>query len=115
MIMLVFSPEFDEKYDALKKYIDIHYGEKVRRKVVRTINERIRMLKKYPEAGICLSEISEVQTDYRYFFVAHNYIFYTYDGEKVEIVKMYGEEEDYMLQVFGISGRTQESIDYWGE
>ncbi len=115
MIKLVFSPEFDEKYDALKKYIDINYGEKVRRKAVRTINERIRMLKKYPESGICLSEISGVQTDYRYFFVARNYIFYTYDGEKIEIVKMYGEEEDYMLQVFGISGRTQESVDYWGE
>ena len=72
MIKLVFSPEFDEKYDALKKYIDIHYGEKVRRKVVRTINERIRMLKKYPSSGILLSEVSEVQTDYRYFPPIHS-------------------------------------------
>ena len=115
MIKLVFSPEFEEKYEELKKYIKLNFGGKILKKVVRSINERIRMLKRYPESGILLSEVSDVQADYRYFFVAHNYIFYIYDGDTVQIVKMYGEEEDFMLHIFGIKSRSQASIDYWGE
>ena len=28
---------------------------------------------------------------------------------------VFNEREDVMMKLFGISGRTQESIDYWGE
>ena len=34
---------------------------------------------------------------------------------KVLVVQMFNEREDYMMKLFGISGRTQASIDYWGE
>ena len=33
----------------------------------------------------------------------------------VIIVQMFHERQDFMMKLFGISGRTQESIDYWGE
>ena len=39
---------------------------------------------------------------------------YICDGE-VNDIDLYMEKEDFMLKLFGISGRTQESIDYWGE
>lgn len=35
--------------------------------------------------------------------------------KKVVAVQMFHEREDFMKTLFGISGRTQESIDYWGE
>jgi hypothetical protein len=28
---------------------------------------------------------------------------------------MFNEKEDFMMKLFGMSGRTPESIDYWGE
>jgi hypothetical protein len=37
------------------------------------------------------------------------------EDEAVVIVNMFHEKEDYMQKLFGCSGRTQESIDYWGE
>lgn len=37
------------------------------------------------------------------------------DVIQVMIVQMFNEREDYMMILFGLSGRTQESIDYWGE
>ena len=38
-----------------------------------------------------------------------------YKLEYSHIAEMFGEKEDFMYKLFGISGRTQESIDYWGE
>jgi hypothetical protein len=40
---------------------------------------------------------------------------YRIEDDKVVIVQMFNEKEDFMMKLFGISGRTQESIDYWGE
>ena len=37
------------------------------------------------------------------------------EKDKIVVVNMFHEKEDFMLKLFGISGRTQESIDYWGE
>ena len=115
MRKLVFTPEFEKKYDLLTSYLDQNFGIKTRRKVIKKINDRLRMLKNYPDSGVPLSELFDIDTDYRFFFISHNYIFYRYDDDVIELVKMYGEHEDYMLQMFGISSRREESIEYWGE
>jgi hypothetical protein len=56
-----------------------------------------------------------VDTDYFYVFTHHNYFIYRIEGDRVIIAQMFNEKEDFMIKLFGISGRTQESIDYWGE
>lgn len=45
----------------------------------------------------------------------HNYVFYRIEPEKIMIVEMFDEREDFMYQLFGISTRTKESMDYWGD
>lgn len=57
----------------------------------------------------------ELATDYRYIFVNHNYFIYRYDDKRIIIVNMFNENEDFIMKLFGISGRTDESLDYWGE
>ena len=42
-------------------------------------------------------------------------IFYRIESEKIIIVEMFDERKDFMYKLFGISTRTQESIDYWGD
>ena len=44
-----------------------------------------------------------------------DHLFYYIDDDTIIIAEMFGEKEDFMYKLFGISGRTQESIDYWGE
>ena len=39
----------------------------------------------------------------------------TMETDCIYVVNVYNEREDFMMDLFGISGRTQESIDYWGE
>ena len=57
----------------------------------------------------------DIDTDYWYLFTHQHYLIYRIEKGKVTIVQMFNEREDFMMKLFGISGRTQESIDYWGE
>ena len=65
--------------------------------------------------GIAVSEMYNIECDYRYLYVSHNYVFYRIESEKIIIVEMFDERKDFMYKLFGISTRTQESIDYWGD
>ncbi len=46
-------------------------------------------------------------------FVRHNYFIYQIEPQKIIVAQMFNEREDFMMKLFGMSGRTQESIDYW--
>ena len=65
--------------------------------------------------GIAVSAMYNIECDYRYLYVSHNYVFYRIESEKIIVVEMFDEGEDFMYKLFGISTRTQESIDYWGD
>ena len=65
--------------------------------------------------GIAVSAMYKIECDYRYLYVSHNYVFYRIESEKIIIVEMFDERKDFMYKLFGISTRTQESIDYWGD
>ena len=42
-------------------------------------------------------------------------MFYRIEADKIIIAEMFDDREDFMYKLFGISTRTQESIDYWGD
>ena len=65
--------------------------------------------------GIAVSAMYTIECDYRYLYVSHNYVFYRIESEKIIIAEMFDEGKDFMHKLFGISTRTQESIDYWGD
>ena len=47
--------------------------------------------------------------------IGHNYLFYRIEKDKIIIVEIFDEREDFMYKLFGISSISQESIDYWDE
>ncbi|MBP5461608.1 MAG: hypothetical protein J6Y20_05725 [Lachnospiraceae bacterium] len=47
--------------------------------------------------------------------IEYSPLVYRVEMKNVIIVQMFHEREDFMMKLFGISGRTQESIDYWGD
>lgn len=75
----------------------------------------VRRLEQFSDSGIRIAEMYEIDTDYYYVFVNHNYFIYRIEPDRVIIANMFHEKEDFMMKMFGLSGRTQESIDYWGE
>jgi hypothetical protein len=79
------------------------------------MTKAVRRLEEFSDSGVDMSQMYDVDTDYFYIFTHHNYFIYRIEGDKIIIVQMFNEKEDFVMKLFGISGRTQESIDYWGE
>lgn len=57
----------------------------------------------------------DMECDYRYLYVGHNYLFYRIERDKIVIVEMFNDREDFMYKLFGVNTETQESTDYWEE
>ena len=76
----------------------------------------IRQLAMFPESGVNVSSQYNIDSDYSYIFIEHNYFFYSIkDKEAILILEMFHEREDFMRKLFGIVTTSQETIDYWGE
>jgi plasmid stabilization system protein ParE len=112
---LEYSQIVRRKLKSLKLYLSKQYGEDFAKAAVKTITDRARDLQKNPDIGVDLSAKYDIDTNFRELFVNHNHLFYYKDKETIIVAEMFGEREDFMYKLYGISGRTQESIDYWGE
>ena len=112
---LEYSQIVRRKLKSLKLYLSEQYGEDLAKSAMKRITDSARDLQKNPDLGIDLSAKFDIDTDFRELFVNHNHLFYYKDGDTVIIAEIFGEKEDFMYKLFGISGRTQESIDYWRE
>ena len=51
--------------------------------------------------GVAVSAMYDIECDYRYIYVSHNYIFYRVEKDAVIIVEMFDEREDFMHKLFG--------------
>ena len=99
----------------LKTELTGEFGEEKAKEILTAMTDHVDMLGQHEEIGVNISHMYDIDTDYRYLFTNHNYFIYRIEAKKVIIVQMFNEREDFMMKLFGISGRTQESIDYWGE
>ena len=115
MRRLEYSQIVRKKLKTLKNNLSETYGENFSMQKMTAIFGRLRQLEEYGESGVRIAEIYELETDYYYVFFEHNYFIYRLEGQKVIIVNMFHEKQDFMQKLFGISGRTKESIDFWGE
>ncbi len=82
---------------------------------MKRITDAIRGLGKFEKKGIAVSAMYNIECGYRYLYVNHNYLFYRIEAEKIIIVEMFDEREDFMYKLFGVSTISQESIDYWAD
>ena len=110
-----YSRVVQRKPKALKMQLCEKFDDDMARKSMAKILRDIHHLSDNCEIGIRISKIYEIDTDYRYLFTTHNYFIYRVEKTSVVIVNMFNEKEDFMLKLFGVCGRTQESIDYWGD
>ena len=99
----------------LRKDLTERFGAEVSRKNVKKITEAARGLGTFEEKGISVSSMYDIECDYRYLYVGHNYLFYRIEAERIIIVDMFDEREDFIWKLFGINTTSQETLDYWGE
>jgi len=111
MPKLEYSPMALEDLQHIRDYIITNWGENISKRILKKITSEIRRLESYPLSGVDLGKIIEVPTDYRYLYTEKNYVFYHLEVDKVRVVRVLNEQQDYMQQLFGISPEPQD--DYW--
>ena len=99
-----YSQLVKRKLLKLKKELAGEYGEEKTKEILTAMADHVDMLGQHEESGVSISRMYDIDNDYWFLFT-----------NQVVVVQMFNEREDYMMKLFGISGRTQESIDYWGE
>lgn len=112
---LAYTQIVREKLKILKEYLTEEFGSKTARKAISQITKSARSLQDFPYKGVDLSAIYEVETEFRYIYVSHNYLFYYIEDDCIVIAEIFSEKEDFMYQLFGIESVTPESEKYWGE
>lgn len=73
---LEYSQIVRRKLKSLRAYLKAEYGEEVAKKSIKKITDTARGLQKLPDKGVELSSIFDIDTDYKYFVVSPNYLFY---------------------------------------
>lgn len=115
MKKIKYTPDAADKLRELKKAITQSYGADKAIEIVKKITDAIRDLGTNEKKGPAVSQMFGVDTDYRFLFIFHNYVFYRIEDECIRIVNLYHEREDFMWKLFGIETVQQETLDYWNE
>lgn len=100
------------KLKALRVRLTSEFGSEVSRKSLKQITDAARSLESFAERGVSVAAMYDIDCDYRYLYVGHNYLFYRIETDKIIIVEMFDDREDFMYKLFGISTTSQESLDY---
>jgi addiction module RelE/StbE family toxin len=100
MFKIVYSKEAYKDLQKIKMYISDNFGNKKSLEVIKKIMIDIKRLENYPKAGAKLSEIIGFKTDYRYLFTEKNYVFYNLENEKVNIIRIINEKQNFVGKLF---------------
>lgn len=115
MKQIKYSPDAADKLRAINRGILLQYGSQKAKAIIGRITGTIRGLKDNEEIGPSVEEMLSVPCNYRYLFVAKNYVFYRVEEDCIRIINIYHERGDFMWLLFGIDTTPQETNDYWGE
>lgn len=104
-----YSPEAVDRLKEIKRILGIN--------TYKNIRESISGLSTAPQKGALVENYIEIPNPYRFLHVSQHYVFYRIDENTsvVKITDIFSEREDFLRTMFGVSLRTQESIDYWKE
>lgn len=71
-----------KKLNQLKADLVQDFGAEVSRKSVKKITDAVRGLEKFEKKGIAVSVMYNIECDYRYLYVSHNYVFIELNQKK---------------------------------
>lgn len=111
---LKYSPDARDKLREIKAQITETHGNELAFKILYKITSDIRGLQDNPNKGSSVEALLGSPTPYRFLHVEHNYAFYRLERNTVFVTDIYNERENFMWEMFRVSLRAQDSIDFWG-
>lgn len=103
-----YSPKALDDLLKISDYITENWGERIAKQKLKKITTDIRRLEQFPLSGVNLGKIIDVTTDYFYIFIEKNYVFYYLEKDKIRIIRVLNEKQDYITHLFGDSSVTNE-------
>lgn len=100
MHIIEFSPKALLDLKEIKEYISIEWNEGVSLQTINTIVDRTKNLAQFPLLGRNIQQDIELPSDYRYLVVDKHYIFYRVEKNKVTVVRILSQHQDYMKTLF---------------
>lgn len=100
MKKLIYSSESLLKIKDIESYLTENYGLQSARNIKRYLKSRIQSLKEYPYQGASLRDIYGFETDFRHLFVPPTHVIYTVSNDRIEIINLYHEREDFISKLF---------------
>lgn len=111
MAKVEYSPAALDDLRQIHHYILSNWGESVAERVLKKITTDIKNLEQFPVLGVALGELIDIPTDYRYLFSEKNYIFYRLELDKVKIVRILNEYQEYMEHLFNETSESNDLTD----
>ena len=105
-----YSQAARRKLKALKLRLTAELGPETAAKALKRITDSARGLADFEEKGVMLSSMFDIHCDYRYLYAGHNYLFYRIEKDRIIIVEIFDEREDFMYKLFGISSISMHGI-----
>lgn len=104
---LYYSPEAERDLQNIRNSIIENFdSEEIAKKVLKKITGTVRGLLAFPYMGEELARMTGISTEYRCLYCERNYVFYRLEKDRVYIVRILHERQDFMRILFGI---TEES------
>ena len=100
MKIIEYTPNAADKLRMLNQYITLYYGTKKAKEVTTKITRSIHGLINNENMGVSVKNMFDVSSDYRYIFVAKNYVFYRIENDKIKVIDIFHEKEDFIGKLF---------------
>ena len=88
MKKLEYSQIAKRKLKALRIHLLNEYGPVLSKKIITQITSTARELETFEEMGPSIYSMYGIKCDYRYLYIARNYLFYRIETDKVIIVEI---------------------------
>lgn len=99
---IFYSPLAKSDLTDIHTYLEYEFDNKaLADNCIKATLKRIRMLETFPEMGASLSNIVNVETDYRYLVCEKSVAIYKTHDDTVEIIRILSDRRDYMKVLFG--------------
>lgn len=87
------------KESVIEKFDDENLAIEVLKKITKTV----RQLVMFPYLRQKFSGITGIYTEYRCLFCEKNYVFYRVEENRICVIRILNEKQDYMRILFGVS------------
>ena len=100
MSIIEFSPIALNDLQDIDEYILENWGEDTRLRILSKIISDIKQLEEFPLLGMDLGKKIYSTTDYRYIISENNYIFYRIEVDKIRIIRVLNERQNFIEILF---------------